>query len=237
MAVSARLLTAFGVGLVLMSSACKKPTAVDGPPPAPPPLIMQIVSVEPSTVTAGEAFGASVYGAGFTEGSRVWFGGVEQQKIRLEGMNVIKVTAGAMDAGVYDVIVETPSGGKATLRSGLTVKAKSTGGCDFVRVYFDYDQSFVRSDASSELSKNVGCWQARTTPISIEGHCDERGTVEYNIALGTRRAQSAKSYLQNQGISGSRITTVSYGEERPVARGGGESAYSQNRRADIYSKE
>ena len=108
---------------------------------------------------------------------------------------------------------------------------------DFVRVYFDYDQSFVRSDASSELSKNVGCWQARTTPISIEGHCDERGTVEYNIALGNRRAQSAKSYLQNQGISGSRITTVSYGEERPVARGGGESAYSQNRRADIYSKE
>jgi peptidoglycan-associated lipoprotein len=69
------------------------------------------------------------------------------------------------------------------------------------------------------------------TRVTIEGHCDERGTREYNLALGDRRANSAKNYLVARGIDASRITTISYGKERPVANGSDEGAYAQNRRA------
>jgi peptidoglycan-associated lipoprotein len=236
---SARLLAAAGVGLLLVASGCGSKNNESAPPPPPPApaLITQIVSIEPSVVEPNQAFSATIYGVGFLEGATVKFGTVPQPKVRLEGMNTIKLASGPMAPGVYDVIVSNPGGGTATLRSGLTVKAAETGDCDFVRVNFDFDQSYVRSDASSELSKHTSCWQARTGTITVEGHCDARGTTEYNLALGSRRAESVKSHLTSKGVSSSRVKTVSYGEERPVANGSSESAWAQNRRADITSKD
>lgn len=235
----ARLLAAAGIGFILVASGCgsKNKTTAPPPPPPAPALITQIVSIDPSVVEPNTSFSATIYGAGFMEGATVFFGSTEMPKVRVEGMNTLKVAASPLQPGVYDVIVENPGGGRATLRSGLTVKAKETGDCDFVRVNFDFDQSYVRSDASSELSKHVSCWQARTGTITVEGHCDERGTVEYNLALGSRRAESVKSFMTNKGVSSSRIKTVSYGEERPLERGSNESAWAANRRADITSKE
>src|SRR5690349_10573757 len=99
-------------------------------------------------------------------------------------------------------------------------------------VFFDYDSAELSSSAQSTLDANGKVLNDNASAnVTIEGHCDERGTVEYNLALGDRRAASAKDYLVRFGIAGTRISTVSYGEERPFATGADEASYAQNRRA------
>jgi len=100
------------------------------------------------------------------------------------------------------------------------------------RVFFEYDSSELSADAQHTLDRQVQ-WlkQYAKINVTVEGHCDERGTREYNLALGERRAASAKKYLVAAGIPASRISTISYGKERPAVVGDDESAWSQNRRA------
>jgi peptidoglycan-associated lipoprotein len=97
--------------------------------------------------------------------------------------------------------------------------------------YFDYDQSDLRDDARSVLSANSE-WLKRYPSIQvlIEGHCDERGTSAYNLALGDRRANAARDYLDSLGVAASRIRTVSYGKERPACTESTEDCWQQNRR-------
>ena len=99
-------------------------------------------------------------------------------------------------------------------------------------IYFEYNKSSLLPAAQELLKKKAQWLQANPESIIlIEGHCDERGTNEYNLALGERRARSAKTYLTDLGISPSRLTTISYGEERPVDSGQTEEAWAKNRRA------
>jgi peptidoglycan-associated lipoprotein len=100
------------------------------------------------------------------------------------------------------------------------------------RIFFDYDSSSVNGDSQQTLERQAA-WlkQYGSMNVTIEGHCDERGTREYNLALGERRASAAKKYLVGLGIPASRISTISYGKERPAVIGSDESAWSQNRRA------
>jgi peptidoglycan-associated lipoprotein len=99
-------------------------------------------------------------------------------------------------------------------------------------IFFDYDQSLIRPDAKQTLEKNIAWLRANTKPnLMIEGHCDERGTQEYNLALGQRRAKVAQDYLVASGIDEKRIKTISYGKERPFVVGHDESAWQWNRRA------
>ncbi len=108
---------------------------------------------------------------------------------------------------------------------------------DFVTIYFDFDQYNLRDDARSGLKNNYEVMNARSdTRIQIEGHCDERGTVEYNLALGEKRARSAMDYLVSLGISRDRISIISYGKERPAAFGSNEDAWAKNRRAEFVTK-
>jgi peptidoglycan-associated lipoprotein len=103
-----------------------------------------------------------------------------------------------------------------------------------VMIHFDYDRSNIRSDDAGALDEKVAILQANPNlRIRIHGHCDERGSDEYNLALGNRRAQSAKQYLVSHGIDGGRIDTQSWGEERPLVDGHDESAWSQNRRDEF----
>jgi peptidoglycan-associated lipoprotein len=98
-------------------------------------------------------------------------------------------------------------------------------------VYFDYDKANLREDARLTLEQDAQMLSRNTgSRVLLEGHCDERGTVEYNLALGDRRAQSVKSYLVQFGVDAGRLSTISYGEERPFAPGTDEAAWSQNRR-------
>ncbi len=98
------------------------------------------------------------------------------------------------------------------------------------RVYFDTDMSSIREDGRTTLAKQAE-WLKRYTnyPITIEGKCDERGTREYNLALGERRANAARQYLVAQGIPASRIKTISYGKERPEVVGSDEGSWARNR--------
>jgi peptidoglycan-associated lipoprotein len=106
-----------------------------------------------------------------------------------------------------------------------------------VSVYFAFDSSDLTSDSRAALQKFFD--QARQRPdqdIRIEGNCDERGSEEYNVALGQRRAEAAKKYLVDLGIDAGRITTISYGKERPRAPGHDEAAWRENRRDDLLVK-
>lgn len=98
--------------------------------------------------------------------------------------------------------------------------------------FFDTDKADLREETRTTLAANAAWMKAHpTVKLTIEGHCDERNTGEYNLALGWRRAGAAKAYLVSLGVAEDRIATISYGEERPFAQGHDESAWSQNRRA------
>jgi len=99
-------------------------------------------------------------------------------------------------------------------------------------IYFDFDKSNIRPDAREVLKANADYFLKNSSAsIVVEGHCDERGTAEYNMALGQRRAQEAKKYLVNLGVKDSKMKTISYGKERPVDNGHDEKAWAKNRRA------
>jgi peptidoglycan-associated lipoprotein len=105
---------------------------------------------------------------------------------------------------------------------------------DLRTVYFDFDQSSLTLDATTTLSANARMLtDYPDVNIRVEGHCDERGTVEYNLALGQRRAISVRNYLLNYGINPSRITVISYGKERPVDPRSNAEAWRKNRRAEF----
>jgi peptidoglycan-associated lipoprotein len=128
--------------------------------------------------------------------------------------------------------VETPPPPPAPTPEPTPAPAPSVTTSDFRPVFFDYDSYTLRDDARTALDANAKL--LRDNPavvITIEGHADERGTSEYNQALGERRAQAARDYLTAAGIPANRIQIISYGKERPFDPGHDESAWAQNRRA------
>ncbi len=99
-------------------------------------------------------------------------------------------------------------------------------------VLFGYDSYELDADARAVLTRHAAWLKANPgVRVTLEGHCDERGTREYNLALGDRRANSAKNFLASQGVDVGRLSTISYGKEKPVAEGGDDAAHAQNRRA------
>ena len=101
-------------------------------------------------------------------------------------------------------------------------------------IYFDFDKSELKPEARAILTKKADWLRAHPEfSLRIEGNCDERGTIEYNLALGERRANAAWKFLNAMGISGERMTTISYGEERPAFLGHNEAAWAKNRRDEF----
>lgn len=111
--------------------------------------------------------------------------------------------------------------------------AKARSQFENEHIYFDFDKSDLTPTAVAVLKKKAAWLEQTGASALVEGHCDERGTNEYNIALGERRAQSAKAFLVNMGISSSRLSTVTYGEEQPADPGHNEAAWAKNRRAEF----
>ena len=123
---------------------------------------------------------------------------------------------------------------RAEAEAKARAEAEAREARTFDNAYFDYDKYSIRDDQKSTLAKNVD--KANAHPefkVTIEGHCDERGTIEYNMALGQKRADSVKKFLAKAGVDDGRLTTVSYGKERPVDPGHDESAWSKNRRCEL----
>jgi peptidoglycan-associated lipoprotein len=107
----------------------------------------------------------------------------------------------------------------------------------FRTIYFDFDRSDLRPDAREGLQANASYLKSNSgVSITIEGNCDERGSNEYNLALGKRRAEAAYKYLVDLGVESSRMTTVSYGEEKPAVEGHNELAWAKNRRDDFKAR-
>ena len=138
-------------------------------------------------------------------------------------------SAGTTSAGTTSAGT-TSAGGASSIGSirtpdELLAKVGST-------VYFDYDQSSLTSEAQATLDRQAAFLKASPSfRLVIEGHCDERGTREYNLALGDRRASAVRDYLVAKGINASRLSTISYGKERPSVGGSNETSYSLNRRS------
>ena len=105
----------------------------------------------------------------------------------------------------------------------------------YVKIYFDYDQDALREDALSDLLKVSRLMKDNLKyTLLVEGHADERGTREYNLALSERRAKAVEDFLSASGVSSFNVEVVGYGEEKPVDSGSNESAWSQNRRAELF---
>jgi peptidoglycan-associated lipoprotein len=126
---------------------------------------------------------------------------------------------------------------EARLRSDADAKSKADAEAraerTFAATYFDYDKYNIREDQKAGLSDNAGRLKAKGFKATLEGHCDERGTIEYNLALGQKRADSVKGFLVKAGVGKDQLTTISYGKERPVDQGHTEAAWAKNRRVEI----
>ncbi|MBI4551030.1 MAG: peptidoglycan-associated lipoprotein Pal [Candidatus Latescibacteria bacterium] len=122
---------------------------------------------------------------------------------------------------------------EAARRAAAEAAQKKT--LELKMIYFDYDKSNIRDDQRSAIDENAKSlkeYQA-ADKILVEGHCDERGTVEYNLALGERRANSVRKYLTDSGVDKKRVSTISYGKNQPADPGHDESAWWKNRRAEL----
>jgi peptidoglycan-associated lipoprotein len=125
-----------------------------------------------------------------------------------------------------------PAPAKAPAKAPTPAAPADTSGMIMAEdIYFGFDKSFLTPAAQDNLMRKAAWLRANpAVTVTIEGHCDERGTNEYNLALGDRRADSAKAFLVDLGIAASRLTTISYGEERPVCMQQNEECWSKNRR-------
>ena len=139
------------------------------------------------------------------------------------------------NAGNMNEDVNTPNTAQKD-DSGKEGDLSSLSGRALNPVFFDYDSSELRPDQIAVLRSDATSIRSGSSMIIIEGHCDERGTEEYNLALGSRRADITKSYLVSQGISADRLSTISYGENKPFAKGHNESSWQKNRRAQLVTQ-
>ena len=138
--------------------------------------------------------------------------------------------AAAAEAAAAAKAAEQAAAAEAAARQQKLDDAAAAVGNIF---YFDFDSSNLRPDAIEALNAHIAALQGNDRSVRLEGHTDERGTREYNMALGERRANSVRDYMVDNGIASYRIETVSYGEERPVAYGSGEANWAQNRRVEL----
>ena len=238
----ARILFGTLVAILALSAACKKP-APQAPPPPPPtpaaPPARPTVNLQTSStiIQRGESVTLTWSSTNATTLSL----SPEIGNVTAEGTQ--RVTP--QDSITYTLTATGP-GGSADANVHITVStpapvAKSTEPSlqqlfdkEVKDAYFEYDKADVRPDARDALTQTAQF--LRSYPqlkVVIEGHCDERGSTEYNLALGDRRAAAAKQFLASLGISADRMETVSYGKERPFCSASTEECYQQNRRAHI----
>lgn len=230
------------VPLAVLLFGCPKGKGKLSDPDGGPPALdvsrsVQVAVVTPGSIPVQQATSLRVTGAGFTEGATVSIDGDSADQTDRMDENTLTARIPGLPAGTYDVTVTNPDGASATLRGGLRVVdgalARYAPGCERVTVYFGLDQAGLDADARAELQRRLTCWTDSEAPVRVDGHADERGTTDYNLALGQRRADAVAGWIQSAGVSAGRTRAVSYGEERPVDRGHDESAWSKNRRVEI----
>ena len=230
------------LGAVMMLGACKKKAAPPPPPPPPPPPAPTAsISVDPNSIQKGQSATLSWQTTGATDVSIDGIGAVQpsgsQQVSPAESTTyhlIAKGAGGTQDATArISVTQPPPAQAEAPSLTDEALFAQSVKD-----IYFDYDKADIRADQQSSVQTDGQFLvQHSNMNITIEGHCDERGSTEYNLALGDQRATAVKNVLTTQGVNASRIKTISYGKEKPFCTESNEACWQQNRRGHlVYQK-
>lgn len=231
------------LGPLMLGVACK-PKKLDSVPVdntvhvEPVSVALQVAGVDPAFGTANKSFPAEVYGSGFAKGAQVMIGNTSVSGVNFMSDALLAIPVPQMPAGSYDISVINPDGKRAVLRQGLTLNAAPppVPSCPSLIIYFDLDSSTVNAESRAALDNWSTCVRSTELRARIEGHCDERGTTEYNLALGQRRADTVSRYLSGLGIPRGRMDIISLGEEHPADLGHDEGAWSRNRRVELTAK-
>jgi len=244
-----------GVLLALFAAGCKKKTPPPAPPPPPPPAPTEAkapppaaptinqFTAEPSTIERGQS---ATLRWSVTDASEI---SIDQNigTVQANGSRTVfpsngttyTLTArsgGGTRTASATVNVTVPPAPPPPPPPAPKVDLNTRLANDVQDAFFDYDKSDIREDARAALTRDADALKAifadfPTAIIVVEGHCDERGSAGYNLGLGDRRAQSAKDFLVQLGVSGDKLRTISYGKERPVCTESNESCWQKNRRA------
>jgi peptidoglycan-associated lipoprotein len=229
---------------VLTLGACKKKAAPPPPPPPPaPPAPTASISVSPSSIQAGQSASLTWQTSNATDVSIDGIGAVQpngSQSVSPTDSTTYHLTAkgagGSQEATAR--LTVTPPPPPPPPPAAPTVTDEDLFGQNIKDIYFDYDKSDVRGDQQSSVQADVAFLNQHTNiNFTIEGHCDERGSTDYNLALGDRRANAVKDALTSGGVNASRIKTISYGKEKPFCTESNEACWQQNRRGHlVYQK-
>src|SRR5205809_1597057 len=220
---------------------CGKKTVAPPPPPAPAPAPARptvTLQASPASVNKGESSTLSWNSTDATQLS------IEPEVGAVTAQGTTKVTPS--DSTTYTITASGP-GGSASATATVAVNAPPpsppapaapTDDELFLRevrdAYFDYDKADIRPDARTALSKTADFLKSNPKfKVTIEGHCDERGSTEYNLGLGDRRASAVKQYLVSLGVPADRLSTVSFGKEQPFCMESTEACWHQNRRGHV----
>ncbi len=199
---------------------------------ADPAVELQVASVRPATLEAGIPATLHVFGAGFPEAAAVEIAGQNLSDVRRLDVNTLEVQVPGLAAGSYALTVRDPAGHRATLPAALSVVERVDDSCRHMAMYFDLDEASLSAAVREALDVALPCL-ARQAQVRLEGHADERGTTDYNLALGQRRAEAVAAYLVTRGLDPRKLPVISYGEERPADPGHDEEAWARNRRVEL----
>ena len=234
---------------VIVSGACRRNTATNTPtPPVPEPARPAAptvsITVEPATIQRGQSATIKWSSSNATDlDLQPNFGRVERQgSVTVTPNDSItytltgRGTGGSNQATARLTVTAAPPAPPAPAAPprDTTTSVRERYEREVQDAFFDYDQSDLRDDGRSAMMKSAQFLKDNPTlTVQIEGHCDERGSVAYNLGLGDRRANSARDFLTSQGISADRVTTITYGKEKPFCTEASESCFQENRRAHL----
>ncbi|HEX6804017.1 MAG TPA: peptidoglycan-associated lipoprotein Pal [Terriglobales bacterium] len=234
----------FALGAILLLGACHKKQAPPPPPPPPPPAAPTAsLTASPETIDKGQSSTLTWQTTNATDISiDNGIGAVQatgSRQVSPTESTTYTLTAkgdGGTQSATARVTVNAPPPPPPPPTQNLTDEQMFSQ--NIKDIYFDYDKSDVRGDQQASIQSDVAFLQQHPNiTFTIEGHCDERGSTEYNLALGDSRASSVKNALVAAGISADRIKTVSFGKEKPFCTESNEACWQQNRRGHfVYTK-
>jgi peptidoglycan-associated lipoprotein len=233
------LLTVALGGLMMLGACAKK--AAPAPPPPPPPAPASAaptasISVNPSSIQAGQSASLTWQTTNATDVSIDGIGAVQangSQSVSPTDSTTYHLTAkgagGTQEGSARLTVTQPPPPAPAPSQSEQELFSQNVKD-----VYFDYDKADIRGDQQGSIQADAQFLsQHPNVSFTVEGHCDERGSTEYNIALGDKRATAVKSALVAAGVNASRIKTISYGKEKPFCSESNEACWQQNRRGHL----
>jgi len=236
------IMVVFALGAIMTLGACKKKVAPPPPPPPPPPAAPTAsLTANPNTVEKGKSTTLTWETTNATE-------------VNIDGIGEVKPNGSQevtpTDSTTYHLTAKGPGGAQeATARVTVTTpppppppKPSATEEELFAQnvrdIFFDYDKYDIRADQAGAVQADAQFLNQHShINFTVEGHCDERGSTEYNLALGDNRANAVKNALVQAGVSASRIKTISYGKEKPFCTESNEQCWQQNRRGHfVYQR-